>query len=295
MALPGTGPRWFCGGLLAALRLLDVAREIGIGQLVTYSDRQPGDPFLEDILRARVPPPTIFLITWGYDVPVLIQRLKGKRVVYYAHSTGYPFDVPSAVPILAGCRPTLAYWGERAPRSPLYYLPALLADEFQDRGLKRDIDVLVFGRKTSPYLQDALLPALAKHCRVSQVDAHVEDAAALFNRARVYLYDSQPYWREAGLSEGIGLQPLEALACGCRVFSSLNGGLAEYLDPGFNCGQIGVHSLEYDVARALEAVGASEPLRLAPGTLDVYRRPALRRRLELLLRDLHRFFEFHAV
>ena len=125
------------------------------------------------------------------------------------------------------------------------------------------------------------------------IDGYVDDVVAILNRARVYLYDSQPYWQAAGLSEGIGLPPLEALACGCRVFSSLNGGMAEYLDPGVNCGQIGVHSLEYDVARVLEAVRAPRPP--APDVIRTYRPAAVRRQLAVLLRDLHRFFEFHGV
>jgi Glycosyl transferases group 1 len=293
VCLPGTGARWFCGGLLASLRLLDVAQEAGTGQLVTYTDRQPDAAFLPELLDGKSPGDAIFLVTWGYHVPDLLQRLAGRRVAYYAHSTGYGFDVPSTVAVLAGSRPALAYWADRAPRSPLYHLPPVLADEFADRGLERDIDVLAFVRKLSPYVREDLIPALAPRCRVSVVDGYVEDVAGLFNRARVYLYDSQPYWQAAGLSEGIGLQPLEALACGCRVFSSLNGGMAEYLDPAVNCGQIGVHSLEYDVARILEAVRA--PRVPAPDVLRAYRRPSVRRQLVVLLGDLHRFFEFHGV
>jgi hypothetical protein len=45
----------------------------------------------------------------------------------------------------------------------------------------------------------------------------------------VVLYDSADYWRSVGVSEGFGLPPLEALACGCVVFSSLNHALADPL------------------------------------------------------------------
>ena len=291
--LPGTGPRWFCGGLLAGLRLLDVAREVGgDARLATYAERQPADVFLDDVLGSA-PTDAIFLVTWGYDVPALVARLAKRRVVYYAHSTGYTFDVPSTVPVLTGSRPALAYWGDRAPRSPLYYLPPLLSDEFTDDGRRRDIDVLLFTRKQSAYVRDALVPALTGRCRLSVIDRYVDDMAALLNRAKVYLYDSQPYWREAGLSEGIGLPPLEALACGCRVFSSLNGGMAEYLDPPVTGEQIGVHSVDYDVTRILEAAAMSEPPSPPKEMLDTYRRPALRRRLEVILPALHRFFAFH--
>jgi glycosyltransferase involved in cell wall biosynthesis len=197
--------------------------------------------------------------------------------------------------VLTGSRPALAYWGDRAPRSPLYYLPPLLGDEFRDHGCRRDIDVLVFTRKLSAYVRDALVPALTGRCRLSVIDRYVDDIAALLNRAKVYLYDSQPYWRAAGVSEGIGLPPLEALACGCRIFSSLNGGMAEYLDPPFTGEQIGVHSVGYDVARILEAVAMSEPISAPSEMLRPYRRPALRRRLEAILPALHRFFEFHGM
>jgi len=53
--------------------------------------------------------------------------------------------------------------------------------------------------------------------------------AGLFKQ--VYLYDSAEYWAQQRVSEGFGLQPMEALACGCQVFSSVNGGLSDYLDP----------------------------------------------------------------
>jgi hypothetical protein len=293
--LPGTGSRWFCGGLLAGLRLLDVARDVAEARLVTYTDRQPGDAFLDDLLGGEPPADALFLVTWGPDVPRLLDRLAKRRVVYYAHSTGYGFDVPSTVAILTGSRPALAYWGDRAPRSPLYHLPPVLADEFVDQGVRRDIDVLVFTRKASPYVRDVLVPALTGRCRLSLIDRYVEDIAGLLNRAKVYLYDSQPYWREAGLSEGIGLPPLEALACGCRVFSSLNGGMAEYLDPPFVGEQIGVHSPEYDVTRILDAVRGAEPTRPPAALLQPHRRPAVRQRLEVLLPELARFFAFHGM
>jgi glycosyltransferase involved in cell wall biosynthesis len=46
--------------------------------------------------------------------------------------------------------------------------------------------------------------------------------AQLFNSSKIYLYDSAEYWVVKGLTEGLGLPPLEALACGCIVFSSVN-------------------------------------------------------------------------
>jgi glycosyltransferase involved in cell wall biosynthesis len=74
----------------------------------------------------------------------------------------------------------------------------------------------------------------------------------LYNRSKVYLYSSQqpPF----GLGDGFGLQPLEALVCGCTVFSNLHGGLSDYLDPEV-CGyKLETFSLEYDVNRILKKV-----------------------------------------
>lgn len=50
------------------------------------------------------------------------------------------------------------------------------------------------------------------------IDSWVEDLATLFNQSKVYLYDSSEYWIQAGATEGFGLPPLEAMACGCTVF-----------------------------------------------------------------------------
>jgi glycosyltransferase involved in cell wall biosynthesis len=72
------------------------------------------------------------------------------------------------------------------------------------------------------------------------INSFVDDLSKLFNRSKVYLYDSAEYWAQQRVSEGFGLQPMEALACGCQVFSSINGGLSDYLDPGFNCYKIAV-------------------------------------------------------
>ena len=78
-----------------------------------------------------------------------------------------------------------------------------------------------------------LVPALRQAGLVVEVQAGwVDDLVDLFNRSTVYLYDSAEYWRGRRVTEGFGLPPLEALACGCVVFSSLNHALADYGDPG---------------------------------------------------------------
>jgi len=90
----------------------------------------------------------------------------------------------------------------------------------------------------------------------------VDDLVALFNSATVVLYDSADYWRAQGVSEGFGLPPLEALACGCVLFSSFNHALADTLDPGLLGHQIGQGSLAADLERISAAV--AEPGRWRP-------------------------------
>jgi glycosyltransferase involved in cell wall biosynthesis len=83
----------------------------------------------------------------------------------------------------------------------------------------------------------------------------------------VVLYDSADYWRGRGVSEGFGLPPLEALACGCVVFSSLNHALADTLDPGLLGHQIGTGSLESDLERIAAAVADPAAWRADPQAL----------------------------
>ena len=123
------------------------------------------------------------------------------------------------------------------------------------------------------------------------VDSYVEDLPALFNRAKVYLYDSAEYWQLQGVSEGFGLQPMEALACGCQVFSSVNGGLSDYLDPGFNCYKIAGYSLEYDVDRILKVLASATQLTLSETVLAEYRTENIIQRLGVILIEINQFFD----
>jgi glycosyltransferase involved in cell wall biosynthesis len=100
-----------------------------------------------------------------------------------------------------------------------------------------------------------LVPALRRSGLTVEVQrGWVDDLVDLFNSATVVLYDSADYWRGRGVSEGFGLPPLEALACGCVVFSSLNHALADTLDPGWVGHQIGFGTLAADVERITAAV-----------------------------------------
>ena len=58
---------------------------------------------------------------------------------------------------------------------------------------------------------------------------------------------------------------MEAMACGCVVFSSLNHALADYGDPGRVVHQIGCGRLGFDVQR-IEAAARSRSLETVCGS-----------------------------
>ena len=262
--VPGTTGRFRCGGLLVELQTARLLEGLASVQVVTYRQREPDHPFLSDLLQAEPAglsaDDPLWLVSWGFDVPRLLRRLRGRATAYHAHSSGYGFDLPPGVPVLAVSRNTLGYWGDRAPRNPLALVPNALEPQWLQRGARsgrhqRPIDVLVQQRKSSAYVLKQLVPALRLRGLTVEVQSGwVEDLVDLFNSATVVLYDSAPYWRSRGVSEGFGLPPLEALACGCVVFSSLNHALADSLDPGRIAHQLGVGCLAADLERIEAAV-----------------------------------------
>lgn len=288
--VPGTTGKFACGGLWAELKTLKLAQQFCSAEVVTYRQKEKDTLFLTDVLQQHALDDVIFVVSWGFDVAKLVQRLRAHHVIYHAHSAGYGFRLPSNIPIITVSRNSLGYWGQQAPHSLIYYLPNQISDQFQNLNQPRDIDVLVQARKSSTYLMRELIPALQQCCRVKVVDSYVEDLAGLFNRAKVYLYDSAEYWAQQKVSEGFGLQPLEAIACGCQVFSSVNGGLSDYLDPGFNCEKLAVYSKAYDLQRILKALqetgtSSSETL------LMEYRSEYILHRFQIILTEINTFFD----
>ena len=299
--VPGTGTPFRCGGLSVALQTARLLSRLRPVQVVTYRQRQPEHPFLDDLLQQESSGDALWLVSWGFDVPQLLRQLKGRRVIYQAHSSGYGFDLPPGVPVLAVSRNTLGYWGDRAPRNPLFLLPNALEPQWFERGARhraadsRSIDVLVQRRKSSDYVLRHLVPALrANGLRVEVQDGWVDDLVDLFNSAKVYLYDSAEHWRAAGVSEGFGLPPLEAMACGCVVFSSLNHALADTLTPGEMGHQIGSGSMDRDLSRIVAAVAEPEAWRPDPEHLSAclvsHSEDAWLRRWQVVLVDLEDFF-----
>lgn len=291
--LPGTTGKFGGGGLWAELNTCALAQKICDAEVVTYRQREQEHPFLEDILSKSNPESNIFMIGWGFDVPKLINRLQGQNIIYHAHSANYGFALPSDIPIITVSRNTMGYWGEKAASSLIYYLPNQIGDEFFNQERSRDIDILVQTRKSSEYLLHALVPALQSRYRVEVIDSYVKDLAGLFNQSKIYLYDSAEYWATSGVTEGFGLPPLEALACGCTVFSSVNHGLSDFLDPGFNCHKIAAYSLDYDlerIAKVLDKFSAKNS-QASLSFLAEYRSDRLVSRLEVILEEINSFFD----
>jgi glycosyltransferase involved in cell wall biosynthesis len=288
--LPGTTDKFACGGLWAELKTLQLVQQICHGEVVTYRQREAGKLFLDDLMTEELND-VIFVMSWGFDVAKLAQKLKKYHVIYHSHSAGYGFKLPSSIPIITVSRSTLGYWGQLAPNSLIYYLPNQISDEFINLNMERDIDVLVQARKSSEYLLNELIPKLKQKYQVFVVDSYIKDLTGLFNRSQVYLYDSAEYWAQRQVSEGFGLQPMEAMACGCQVFSSVNGGLADYLDPGFNCYKIAGYSQEYDVQRISQVIDAKIKFSLSKDFFVEHRSENITQRLKVILTELNEFFD----
>ncbi|WP_066384738.1 glycosyltransferase [Anabaena sp. CA = ATCC 33047] len=289
--VPGTGGKFACGGLWAELKTFKLAQQVCSADVVTYKQRETDKLFLDDLLQQPNLDDVIFVISWGFDIAKLAAKLQPYHVVYHAHSAGYKFNLPASIPIITVSRNTMGYWGQKSPNSLIYYLPNEISAEFKNLHLERDIDVLVQTRKSSEYLLNQLIPALQQQCQVQVVNSYVEDLPGLFNRAKVYLYDSAEYWAQQNVSEGFGLQPMEAMACGCQVFSSINGGLSDYLDPGFNCDKIAGYSLKYDVKRIMKVINSGISPTLSEAFFAEYRYENIMKRLQVILAELNEFFD----
>ena len=117
--VPGIGTHFRCGGLSVAKQTVRLLAELRPTTLVTYTERTSQYPFFEDLLKEESRDDTsLWIISWGFDVPRLLKLLRGKKVVYHAHSSGYGFRLPPSVPIVAVSRNTMGYWGHHAPRNP---------------------------------------------------------------------------------------------------------------------------------------------------------------------------------
>lgn len=280
------------GGNRAQVRFQEACSRFAPVTAACYGQPIDGWLHLDDILArpAKADAEPVFAIHWGPDIAMLLDRLRGRDVVYFAHSTGWGMQIAPTVPILCVSRNTQGYWGRHAPNNWIAHVPNVIDAPLPGNGGRRDIDVLVQTRKSSHYLRERLVPALRERCNLVLLDGWVDDLGAWMRRSRVYLYDSVEHWIGVGATEGFGLPPLEAMANGCVVFSSLNDALSDYLDPGFNCRKLRVHSLDYDLAEVLRAVREDRPQPPHAEFLKTYAAETVSQRLEGLFGEIERFF-----
>ncbi|WP_308256600.1 glycosyltransferase [Geminocystis sp. GBBB08] len=281
------------GGHIAQLKFMAIAQSLFNVQPVTYKKQEKDILFLDEIIRDIKDisaANNIYIIHWGPHIQELLTKLKNQNVVYFAHSTGYKVKIPSKVPIISVSKHSQAYWGRYAPNNLIFYLPNEISDKYHNQKQERKIDVLVQKRKSSKYLIEELVPALNPHCNLTLIDYWVEDLATIFNQTKVYLYDSTEYWVQAKASEGFGLPPLEAMACGCTIFSSINDALSDYLDPSFNCYKLRVYSKEYDVQRILSAVENWQENDNID-TVNNYRLSLIKERIVRIFEEINNFFD----
>ena len=289
-----------CGGLFVAIKLAALMDRIIPTHVFTYIDKEAEFPFL-NMKQIPEDEDIVWLITWGPHVNHLLERLGDRKVIYYAQSVGWRISIPIGVPIFCVSSFVMSKWMEDAPYNPLYLVEPVLDPNCRNLHLDRDIDVLYISRKSTQYLDKILVPELQKYCKVyvhEQFVPEYTEVLRLYNRSKVYLYSSENpirYPRGIQWVEGFGLQPLEAMVCGCTVFSNLYGGLSTYLDPAICGHKLGIYSLEYDVNRILRAVHShtgknpkSEYLRQRYSIRNFYRR------MKIIWPEIEGFFQIKA-
>jgi len=281
------------GGHTAQQAIQRMANKFVATKMATYKKRSKDIIFLDDFLDhlENKPQDVVFLIHWGPDVAQLLKRLKGFPIVYVAHSTNWKFSVPKNTPIIAVSRHSQAYWGKHAPYNPIYYLPNIIDAQFKNTTADREIDVLIMKRKNSRYVLNELAPLLKQHCRVKVVDGWIDDIAKEMRKSRVFIYDSSEYYQSKNVSEGFGLPPLEAMACGCHVFSSLNDALSDFLEPGVNCHQIRAGCSDFDLQAILSTLRSEGHFGDAEKTVLPWREPNVCIKTERIVISINHFFD----
>jgi hypothetical protein len=253
--------RYTSGGLQIFRRAFDLVANAGAAELVTYRHREHGIRFLDDVAADDLTNGFVW-ITWQAHVAELAERLPaGVRAVLFSQALDFGKRhgqlTPPRWPIVCLSRFIAADYAVKERWRLVLHLPPALHPRAVNRRSRRDIDVLVHHRKMVPYVVHRLVPALKNvGLRVQVMKDFVaqEDFFVLLNRSKVHLYWTHKLIPGLELFEGLGMQPLEAIACGAIPVVNLYGGVSDYLEPPYNCRKIGVHSLQYDVAQIQRAV-----------------------------------------
>ena len=68
--MPGTGPRFRCGGLSVALQTARLLSQLRQTEVVTYRAREPSHRFFDDLLdQEAAPGQALWLVSWGLTFP----------------------------------------------------------------------------------------------------------------------------------------------------------------------------------------------------------------------------------
>lgn len=293
------------GGHQQSLRLAELLGHHVPTRIITYTERQDGAAFLDDVLPHLRTENTAAILTWGPDVNRLLRRLHGRLpLLYYQQSYDWGITLPPDVPVVVTSKVMYGKGQLHWPANPIFYLPAALDRSCRNTGIYRDIDILVINRKQPTYIRHTLIPQLQKEFCVHVQDGFIpkQDLYCLFNRAKIYLYayapQRTPYdrsgWR---MFEGYGLQVMEAAACGCTVGTDNRGGYTHFLEPGIHGFQLQTHSLEWDlhqVAQAVRTFPQTGQERLETFLQDHYGEDAFHARAVRMIEFLTEYYAFAA-
>jgi glycosyltransferase involved in cell wall biosynthesis len=291
------------GGYLNTMRFAHLLAEHVEVRLVSYREREAGIWHLPDAEARLKAEKYILVLLWGTDVTPHIKKYYGKLpIIYYHKGIDFGVQLKPDIPILCNSKYLMAHAQENWPANPQFYLPPVLERNCCNFGQARDIEVLIIRRKQPSYIFDRLVPLLRNRCRLHVLDNFVgrDELFQLFNRTKIYLYAYAPQrtnhsetgWR---MMEGFGTQPLEAMACGCTVFSNLRGGMADFVEPGTYGYRLESHSPEWDAHQILNAVQhypQPEQADYEQYIKNHYGEVAFHKRIRCLLQFLSGYFPF---
>lgn len=252
---PGTDPKYqkFGGSLYAAVLEASIGESHPVTH-VTYDLADPADDPLSKVL-ATAPPNATWFTYWGPHLGPLQRRLAGRRVIIFAQSFDYQFEISPQTAIIALSRFIQSSYCLRFPHNPVYLLHPWISTAPHDVHAPRPVDVLHLSRKSALWLREGpLLPRLREAgLNVQEISGFVkrEDVLAAYVQAKTYLYSVDV--ARIGV-EGFGGQPVEAALHGCIVFTEFGAGLSDFLAFGPRVQQLGVGDIDYDIRRITAAV-----------------------------------------